>query len=129
VSQPSKAVILESDSSLFDNKGAEPIAAQYGIARKDQYALNSPPADARLAPTGPGVTPHLRQARNAVRIAAAVGADVGAPGIFAKAKSLLIDAEDDRVIGTKEAVVEAKACEAIQTAEEARLISAGSARN
>jgi outer membrane protein OmpA-like peptidoglycan-associated protein len=118
VSQPSDAVVME---NVVDERSAgqvELIEAKYELLKRGQYTLN-------LASSAPIVmdekTPFdVYQARNAVNIARATGAQAFAGEAFGKAEGFLKEAETE-AMGTKDRIMMAR--EAIQRAEDARLIS------
>jgi len=119
VSKPSAAVVIEGDSSQLQEKATVPIEIKY----EGSEDANVTPVDLRTLPADPRTPPHLLQARRALQIAAAAGAEATAPDVFGKAHNLWNEAEDDFAIGKSRAVVEAEACAAIEATEEVRLIT------
>src|SRR6185295_18322571 len=119
VSGPSNVVVLE-NVIRKDTKGKiESIDAKYELLERGQYEVN-------IAPTELGMvmdkkTPlAVYEARNAVRIAKAAGAETYAPEAFKNAQDLLAQAE------TKEGGKKGRsqtAREAVQRSEDARLVS------
>ncbi len=119
VSQPSNLVVLE-NAIRKDTKGkVESIDAKFELLERGQYATNIAPAE--LGMKMDEKTPlHVYEARNAVRIAKASGAETYAAEAFKTAQGLLAEAE------TKEGGKKGRsqtAREAIQRAEDARLVS------
>lgn len=120
VSQPSNVVVME-NAVREDTKGKiELIDAKYDLLQRGQYTTNIVPAD--LAPmTMDKKTPFaVYQARNALRISRAAGAEVYATDAYNKAKQLLKQAEVDKG-GAKARASLAR--ESVQRSEDARLIS------
>jgi len=119
VSQPSNVVVLE-NAIRSDTKGKiESIDAKYELLQRGQYETNIVPSE--LGMTMDSKTPlAVYEARNAVRIAKAAGAETYAPDAFKNAQDLLAQAE------TKEGGKKGRASnarEAVQRAEDARLVS------
>ena len=119
VSGPSNVVVLE-NVIRKDTKGKiESIDAKYELLQRGQYEVNIAPTD--LGMTMDPKTPlAVYEARNAVRIAKAAGAETYAPEAFKNAQDLLAQAE------TKEGGKKGRsqnAREAVQRAEDARLVS------
>jgi outer membrane protein OmpA-like peptidoglycan-associated protein len=119
VSTPSNIVVLENHVRK-DTKGkVESIDAKYELLERGQYEVNIAPAE--LGMTMDSKTPlAVYQARNAVRIAKAAGAETYAPEAFKNAQVLLAQAETQE--GGKKGR-SATAREAVQRAEDARLVS------
>ena len=101
----------------------EEIDAKYELLQRGQYTINVLPADLKPIPLDKNTPLDLYEARNAVRIAKWAGADVSATESFEKATKLLAQAEaaKTRKGGTKSIAMTAR--EAVQTAEDARLIT------
>jgi len=119
VSEPSNVVVLE-NVIRKDTKGkVESIDAKYELLQRGQYEVNINPND--LGMTMDPKTPlAVYEARNAVRIAKAAGAETYAPEAFKNAQDLLAQAE------TKEGGKKGRsqtAREAVERAEDARLVS------
>src|SRR5258705_974459 len=79
----------------------------------------------KLKPLEPGAPLDLAEARNAVMLARFAGADRYSDDTFTKATRLLMDAEQARGRGRGGNEVMMPARQAVQTAEDARLISLG----
>ena len=101
----------------------EEIDAKYELLQRGQYTVNVLPADLKPIPLDKNTPLDLYEARNAVRIAKWAGADVSAADSFEKASKLLAQAEayKARKAGSKPIAMTAR--EAVQTAEDARLIT------
>ena len=101
----------------------EEIEAKYELLERGQYTVNVLPADLQPMTLDKKTPLDLYEARNAVRIAKWAGADVSAAESFQKASKLLEQAENykTRKAGSKPIAMTAR--EAVQTAEDARLIA------
>jgi outer membrane protein OmpA-like peptidoglycan-associated protein len=119
VSSPSNVVVLE-NAVRSDTKGkVETIDAKYELLERGQYEVNIAPSE--LGMTMDPKTPlAVYEARNAVRIAKAAGAETYAPEALMKARELLAVAETNE--GGKKGR-SATAREAVQRAEDARFVS------
>jgi outer membrane protein OmpA-like peptidoglycan-associated protein len=123
VSQPSDAVVMENMIRKETVGKVEEIDAKYELLQRGQYTVNVLPADLKPMVLDKRTPLDLYEARNAVRIAKWAGADVSAADSFDKASKLLAQAEAYRAgnKGTKSIAMTAR--EAVQTAEDARLIT------
>src|SRR5437762_3744252 len=123
VSQPSDAVVMENIVRKDTVGKVEEIDAKYELLQRGQYTVNVPPADLKPIPLDKNTPLDLYEARNAVRIARWAGAGVSAAESYEKASKLLDQAEayNARKAGTKPIAMTAR--EAVQTAEDARLIT------
>jgi outer membrane protein OmpA-like peptidoglycan-associated protein len=118
VSQPSDVVVMESAARKSSQDQVEYIDAKYTLLKRGQYTLNLEPAPPIVMDDK---TPFdVYQARNAVRIARASGAQAYAVSAMDKAESNLKLAESDQ--GSKKTRIMA-ARESVQSSEDARLIS------
>lgn len=124
--EPSNLVVLE-NAVRSDTRGTvDRVQAQYELLNRGAYVAEgtTDPLAALLLVVDPKIPIHLYQARNAVRIARAAGAETWAPDAFQKAMDQLLDAEafqayerpDERTVTTA-------ARQAVQTAEDARLLA------
>lgn len=120
VSQPSNVVVLENMIPKDNKAKIEWVDASYELLPRGQYVKNIPAAE--LAPVSMDKkTPFsLYQARNAVRIAKASGADVHDAEGFKNAERLLALAET-KAGGPKGRALTAR--EAVQAAEGSRLLA------
>jgi outer membrane protein OmpA-like peptidoglycan-associated protein len=123
VTRPSNEVILENEVKP-DTKGWEmPITAKYELLERGGNTLNLSPTQLPSAASDPKTPNDLLQARNAVAIARAAGAERYAPDALRKAEDFLNRAEDylRRNQGSKAIGTVARG--AVQSAEDARLVS------
>jgi outer membrane protein OmpA-like peptidoglycan-associated protein len=122
VTQPSEVVVLENVLRPDTLGNVEEVDAKFDLLQRSQYtyvqagSLPSP-KDART-PLG------LLEARNAVQIAKSAGAERYAPDSFQKAAQLLDQAESSFTRKGEKKQIEMTAREAVQTAEDARAITA-----
>ena len=123
VSQPSDAVVMENILRPETRGKVEMMDAKYELLQRGQYTVNVLPADLKAIPLDKDTPLDLYEARNAVRIAKWAGAEVSAKDSFDKATKLLAQAEAYKTskAGTKSIAMTAR--EAVQTAEDARLIT------
>jgi outer membrane protein OmpA-like peptidoglycan-associated protein len=123
VSQPSDVVVMENFVRKDTVGKIEEIDAKYELLQRGQYAVNVPPAELKPIPLDKDTPLDLHEARNAVRVARWAGADKDASESFQKADQLLQQAEayKARKAGNKPVAMTAR--EAVQTAEDARLIA------
>jgi outer membrane protein OmpA-like peptidoglycan-associated protein len=123
VTQPSDVVVMENFVRKDTVGKVEEIDAKYELLQRGQYTVNVLPADLKPIQLDKNTPLDLYEARNAVRIAKWAGADVSAADSFEKAGKLLAQAEayKTRKAGSKPIAMTAR--EAVQTAEDARLIT------
>jgi outer membrane protein OmpA-like peptidoglycan-associated protein len=123
VTQPSDVVVAE--NVLRDNtRGkSETIQAKYELIRRGSYLMNQDASRLKVKALEPGAPLDLAQARNALELARIANADQFASDTFAKAASLLAQAEQAREKrrGSNDIMMPAR--QAAQTAEDARLVS------
>jgi outer membrane protein OmpA-like peptidoglycan-associated protein len=123
VSQPSDVVVLE-NSLREDTKGdVDIIQAKYDLLKRGTYLMNQDGRQLKLKPLEPGAPLDLAEARNAVMLSRIAGADRYALDTYQKATRLLTDAEDARARKRNNDAVMMPARQAVQTAEDARLIA------
>src|SRR5688572_30990822 len=123
VSQPSDAVVMENIIRKDTVGKVEEIEAKYELLQRGQYTINVLPAELKPIPLDSKTPLDLYQARNAVRIARWAGADKSAPESYQKAVKLLEQAEAYKAKKAGNKSVSMTAREAVQTAEDARLIT------
>jgi outer membrane protein OmpA-like peptidoglycan-associated protein len=120
VTQPSEVVVLENIVRPDTMGSVEEIDAKFDLLQRSQYtyvqANAQPIADPRI-PLG------LQEARNAMAIAKAAGAEHYAAESYLKASQLLAQAENYHEHKGDKKQVEMTAREAVQTAEDARAIT------
>jgi len=120
VTRPSDLIVME-NVVRPDSKGKiEEIDAKYELLQRGQYQRLANPLALKLDQKLPL---ELYEARNAVQIARAIGADRYAAETFQKAEKSLAQAEayQARKAGTKPVTMTAR--EAVQTAEDSRAIA------
>jgi outer membrane protein OmpA-like peptidoglycan-associated protein len=129
VTQPSDVVVLEStprEEGVFKDKTigrVDAIEARYELLQRGTYLMNQDASRLQVRPLEPGAPLDLAQARNAVAIAALADAERYAADPFVKARQLLAEAEQARARGKRGDEVQQPARQAVQTAEDARLIA------
>jgi len=120
VTQPSEVVVLENIVRPDTMGSVEEIDAKFDLLQRSQYtyvqANAQPIADPRI-PLG------LQEARNAMAIARAAGAEHYAADSYLKASQLLAQSEEFHEHKGDKKQVEMTAREAVQTAEDARAIT------
>jgi outer membrane protein OmpA-like peptidoglycan-associated protein len=123
VTQPSDVVVME-NIVRNDTKGSvEEIDAKYELLQRGQYVFNVDRSRIKSFDVTDAKTPiELYEARNAVQIARWTGADKYATDSFQKAESLLKQSEDYYIRKQKKPT-SMMAREAVQTAEDARIIT------
>jgi len=124
VTQPSDVVVLENFVRPGETKGIiEQVNAKFELLKRGQYAVNVPPAELKPMQLEKNRPLDLYEAENAVRIARWANADKDAADSFAKAQSLLQQAQEyqRRDAGSKPVSTTARG--AVQAAEDARLIA------
>ena len=120
VNRPSDLIVME-NVVRADTKGKiEEIDAKYELLQRGQYQRLSNPLELKVDQTLPL---ELYEARNAVQIARAVGADRFATETFQKAEKSLSQSEayQERKAGRKSVAMTAR--EAVQMAEDSRAIA------
>jgi outer membrane protein OmpA-like peptidoglycan-associated protein len=123
VTQPSDVVVLE-NSVRNNTKGqVDVIQAKFDLLKRGTYLMNQDTRQLKLKPLDPGAPLDLAEARNAVMLARFAGADRYSDDTYIKATRLLTDAEQAqaRHRNTNEVMMPAR--QAVQTAEDARLIA------
>jgi outer membrane protein OmpA-like peptidoglycan-associated protein len=120
VTKPSDFIVMENVVRADTVGKVELIDAKYELLQRGQYQRLSNPLALKVDQKIPL---ELYEARNAVQIARAVGADTFAAGTFQKAEKSLAQAEayQTRKAGKKPVAMTAR--EAVQTAEDARAIA------
>ena len=123
VSQPSDTVVLE-NAGRRDTPGTiEQVDVRYEILPRGHYTLNANPAEIDPLPLNSNVSLDLSEARNAVRIARWTGAERYAPDTFQKAVQGLENAQGHLNGKAGSKTIGAVAREAVQMAEDARVIT------
>ncbi|HLW86585.1 MAG TPA: OmpA family protein [Candidatus Sulfotelmatobacter sp.] len=120
VTQPGNMVVMESTSV---GGGSENIEAKYELAPRGTYSSTNTHIQDAIFGIDAKTPLELFEARNALRIAHNAAADKYAAFIFSKAGQQLMHAEEVYRQKQNRAAVEAAAKEAVETAEEARLMA------
>jgi len=123
VSQPSDVVVMENFIRKDTVGKVEEIDAKYQLLPRGQYTTNVLPADLKPIALDKDTPLDLYEARNAVRIAKWAGAGSSATESFDKASKLLAQAEAYKTSKAGAKFIAMSAREAVQTAEDARLIT------
>jgi hypothetical protein len=123
VTQPSDVVVMENIVRPDTVGKIEAIHARFELLPRGQYTLNAKPRDLRPMYLDSRTPLELYEARNAVQIARWAGAESNASNSFSKAEKLLQQAEDYQSGKSGSKPVAMIAREAVQTAEDARVIS------
>jgi outer membrane protein OmpA-like peptidoglycan-associated protein len=123
VSQPSDVVVLENSLRESTKGSIDVIQAKYDLLKRGTYLMNQDTRQWKLKPLEPGAPLDLAEARNAVMLSRIAGADRYAGDTYQKATRLLTEAEDARARKRNNDAVMMPARQAVQTAEDARLIA------
>lgn len=123
VTQPSDVVVMENIVRPDTLGKIEQVNAKYGLLQRGQYTLNADRSKISSVQMDHHVPLELYEARNAVEIARWSGADRYAADSFQKAEQFLQEAESEQRNKTGKKPVAQSAREAVQTAEDARLIA------
>jgi outer membrane protein OmpA-like peptidoglycan-associated protein len=123
VTRPSNEVVLENVVKPNTEGWELPISAKYELLERGGNTVNLNPSQLPSAMSDPKAPNNLLQARNAVAIAKAAGAERYAPDALRKAEDFLSRGEDyfRRNQGTKAIGTVTRG--AVQSAEDARLLS------
>jgi outer membrane protein OmpA-like peptidoglycan-associated protein len=123
VTQPSDVVVMENEVRTDTTGTIGQVEAKYELLQRGQYELNVNPAELQPMRTDSKTPLELYEARNAVRIAKWTGAEHYASDSLKKAEMNLQNAENyqTRRGNKKSAITVAR--EAVQTAEDARIIT------
>ncbi len=119
VSQPGDEVVLEN----AEGAGGETITATYSLLARGVYSSSNTKIDNAIFGIDRKTPNELFEARNAVRIANNANAGKYAADVMAKANQQLQAAEDSYRQKRDSKIVISLARDAVQTAEEARVIS------
>jgi len=123
VSQPSDRVVLENYVRPETKGTVEAISAKYELLEPNQFAFDRMPAHLKPERIDDSLPLDLQQARNAIRIAEWLGAGTYAAEALAKTRAKLDSAEDFFVRHADNKLVSMMAREAVQNAEDARLLA------
>jgi outer membrane protein OmpA-like peptidoglycan-associated protein len=123
VTQPSDVVIMENALRRGTNGRVDTIDAKYELLKRGSYVMNEDYAKLNVKAPDPGTQLDLAEARNAVALARVAGAHEYASDTLAKAEALLNEAEQARERRRGGNSVQQPARQAVQTAEDARIIA------
>jgi outer membrane protein OmpA-like peptidoglycan-associated protein len=121
VTQPSEVVVLENIVRPDTLGSVEEMDAKFDLLQRGQYTYVQ--GNSQLAHLDSHTPFGLQEARNAVQIAKAAGAEQYASDSFHKATQLLQQAEASLTRKGDKKQIETSAREAVQTAEDARAIT------
>jgi outer membrane protein OmpA-like peptidoglycan-associated protein len=121
VTQPSDVVVMENVVRADTRGKIDVIQANYELLQRGQYVMDR--SHFRPVQVSSNVPLELLEARNAVEIARAAGADKYAADTFQKAVKALDQAEGYQVRKAGKRPVAMMSREAVQTAEDSRLIA------
>ena len=123
VTQPSDVVVMENFVRTDTTGTIEQVDAKYELLQRGQYTLNVNPAEITPMRLDSKVPLELYEARNAVQIARWTGAERYAPETFQKAVQGLENAEGYLTGRAGRKPIGTVAREAVQMAEDARIIT------
>ncbi len=123
VTQPSDVVVIENVIRPDTRGTIEQVEAKFELMKKGQYTLNVNPAEIKPVKLDRKTPLELYEARNAVQIAEWTGAKQYAGETFQKAVEDLKQAETDLTRNAGRKPVATAAREAVQMAEDARIIT------
>ena len=123
VTQPSDVVVMENAVKDGTDGRIDEIDASYELLKRGSYVMSQDYAQLKVKAPEPGAPLDLAEARNAVALSRLAGADEYAPEAYAKAEGLLREAEEARARGKSGNTVQQPARQAVQTAEDARIIA------
>jgi outer membrane protein OmpA-like peptidoglycan-associated protein len=123
VTQPSDVVVVENSVREGTKGSIDVIQAKYELLKRGTYLMNQDTRGLKLKPLEAGAPLDLAEARNAVMLARIAGADRHANDTYLKATRLLTEAESMQARKRGSDAVMMPARQAVQTAEDARLIA------
>jgi outer membrane protein OmpA-like peptidoglycan-associated protein len=123
VTMPSDVVVMENEVGKDTVGTIEQVDAKYELLQRGQYETNVSPAELQPMVVNKKTPIELYEARNAVRIAKWSGADKYAADSLQKAETDLQNAEGYESSGHDKKAEITSAREAVQMAEDARLIT------
>lgn len=122
VIEPSEVVVMENEVRPDTVGNVEEVEAKFALLKRGKY--NFVDANSQTARLDPAVPLSVHEARNAVKIAEAAGAERYAPDSYRKAVQYLQTAEQNLAGKADSKQLDMTAREAVQTAEDARAITA-----
>lgn len=123
VTQPSDVVVMENFARHDTTGTIEEVDAKYELLQRGQYTLNVKPGEIKPLGLDRRVPLELYEARNAVQIARATGAEQYASDTYLKAVQGLENAEGYLQGKAGKKPIGTVAREAVQMAEDARIIT------
>jgi outer membrane protein OmpA-like peptidoglycan-associated protein len=123
VTMPSDVVVMENEVGKDTVGTIEQVDAKYELLQRGQYETNVNPAELQPMVVNKKTPIELHEARNAVRIAKWTGAEKYAAESLQKAETDLQNAEGYESSGHDKKAEITSAREAVQMAEDARLIT------
>jgi len=123
VTRPSNIVVLENVIRPDTLGGEHPIDAKFDLLERGEYTIDTPAAQLPATNADPKTPMNILQARNAVAIARAAGAEQYAPDSLHKAEDFLKQAEDYYQRKQDKTPIGTVARAAVQTAEDARVLT------
>src|SRR3984957_14543090 len=123
VNVPSDVVVLENVLRADTVGTSEQVTANYELLKRGQYTYDMAKAREPITDISPKVPLEVYEARNAVAIAQAAGAETLAPDAYQKALSSLNNADSMLARKANRKDVIAAARDAVQTAADARQIA------
>ena len=121
VTQPGDEVVLE--NAVPESLSSERVDAKYSLISRGSYTSANTKIDNAIFGVDRKAPPELFEARNAVRIARNALADTYAASTMARAKEQLKQADDAYASRRDKKTVTTAARNAVETAEEARVIA------
>ncbi len=121
VTQPGDEVVLE--NAVPESLSSERVDAKYALISRGSYASANTKIDNAIFGVDRKAPPELFEARNAVRIARNALADTYAASTMARAKEQLKQADDAYASRRDKKTVTTAARNAVETAEEARVLA------
>lgn len=123
VAQPSDLIVAQNEIRRDTKGGIEPVDVTFQLISRDTYNSQVQPINSTVYDVSNKTPLDLLEARNAVRIAKDAGAEQYAPSELQKAQDSLNRAEDYYRRKQGSGPIGTVAREAVQTAEEARVMS------
>jgi outer membrane protein OmpA-like peptidoglycan-associated protein len=123
VAQPSDLIVAQNEIRRDTKGGIEPVNVTFQLISRDTYNSQVQPINSTVYDVSNKTPLDLLEARNAVRIAKDAGADKYAPQELQKAQDSLNRAEDYYRRKQGSGPIGTVAREAVQTAEEARVMT------
>ena len=123
VTQPGNAVVLEALPVISGSSRVENVEATYELLGRGVYSSSNTKIDNAIFGIDPHTPRELFEARNALRIARNATAGKYAAATLAKAEQQLVTAEDAYRSKRDKKTVESAARDAVETAEEARVMA------